>query len=131
EKMRERIPDLAVTTDIIVGFPQESDEDFEETVSLVQEAQFDGAFVFIYSPRIGTPATRLKGQIPEEVKRERIHRLLQVQNEISRRKNEAWVGRTAEVLVEGVSHKDERRLSGRTRQNKLVVFDGPRELIGR
>jgi len=86
--------------------------------------------MFIYSPRIGTPATRLRDQVPEEVKRERIHYLIAVQNEVSRKKNEAWVGRTVEVLVEGTSQKDERLLSGRTRQNKLVVFDGPPELIG-
>lgn len=131
EKMRRAIPDLAVTTDLIVGFPGESDEEFEETLSLVREVEFDGAFMFIYSPRIGTPATRLKEQVPEEVKRERIHRLIETQNAISRKKNEAWVGRTVEVLVEGRSHKDERQLSGRTRQNKLVVFDGDPTLIGK
>jgi len=129
-RMREAIPDLAVTTDLIVGFPGETDEEFLETVDLVREVEFDSAFMFIYSPRIGTPATRLRDQVPEEVKRERIHYLIAVQNEVSRKKNEAWVGRTVEVLVEGTSQKDERLLSGRTRQNKLVVFDGPPELIG-
>ncbi len=131
EKMRSRVKDLAVTTDLIVGFPGETDEEFEETLSLVREVEFDGAFMFIYSPRIGTPATRLKEQVPEEVKRERIHRLIETQNAISRKKNEAWVGRTVEVLVEGTSHKNPRQLSGRTRQNKLVVFDGDPGLIGR
>lgn len=131
EKMREAIPDLAITTDLIVGFPGETEEDFQETIRLVEEVEFDGAFMFIYSPRIGTPATRLKEQVPEEVKRERIYRLIEAQNRISRKKNEEWVGRTVSVLVEGVSHKDESKLSGRTRQNKLVVFDGPQGLIGR
>lgn len=131
EKMRSRIPDLAVTTDLIVGFPGETEEDFQETLSLVQEVEFDGAFMFIYSPRIGTPATRLKEQVPEEVKKDRIHRLIEVQNKISRKKNEEWVGRTAEVLVEGLSHKEKNKLSGRTRQNKLVVFEGDPSLIGK
>jgi len=131
EKMRAAIPDLAITTDIIVGFPGETEEDFMETIRLVEEVEFDGAFMFIYSPRIGTPATRLKEQVPEDVKRERIYHLIEVQNRISRKKNEEWVGRTVEVLVEGVSHKDPSKLSGRSRQNKLVVFSGGQELIGK
>ena len=106
EKMRAAIPDLAITTDLIVGFPGETDEDFMETIRLVEEVEFDGAFMFIYSPRIGTPATRLKEQVPEDVKRDRIYHLIEVQNRISRKKNEEWVGRTVEVLVEGASHKD-------------------------
>lgn len=130
-QMRERIPDLAVTTDIIVGFPGETDDDFLETESILREVRFDGAFIFIYSPRVGTPATRLKEQVPEEIKSERIHRLLEVQNEISLEINETWVGRTADVLVEGVSHKQTDLLSGRTRQNKLVVFEGSEDLIGK
>ncbi len=130
-KMRAEIPDLALTTDLIVGFPGETDEEFMDTVRLVEEAEFDSAFMFIYSPRIGTPATRLKDQVPEDVKKERIHQLIAVQNEISRKKNEAWVGRTARVLVEGTSQKDPGQLSGRTRQNKLVIFDGPTDLIGK
>ncbi len=131
EKMRAAIPDLAITTDIIVGFPGETDEDFMETIRLVEEVEFDGAFMFIYSPRIGTPATRLKEQVPEDVKRDRIYHLIEVQNRISRKKNEEWVGRTVEVLVEGVSHKDPSKLSGRSRQNKLVVFAGGQEFIGK
>ena len=131
DKMRSAIPDLAITTDLIVGFPGETEEDFLETVRLVEEVEFDGAFMFIYSPRIGTPATRLKDQVPEDVKRERIYHLIEVQNRISRKKNEEWVGRTARVLVEGISHKDASKLSGRSRQNKLIVFDGPQDLIGK
>jgi len=131
DKMRSAIDDLAITTDLIVGFPGETDEDFMETIRLVEEVEFDGAFMFIYSPRIGTPATRLKDQVPEDVKRERIHYLIDVQNAISRKKNEAWVGRTVGVLVEGTSHKDSTKLSGRSRQNKLVVFEGPQDLIGK
>jgi len=82
-------------------------------------------------PASARPPTRLKDQVPEDVKRERIHYLIDVQNAISRKKNEAWVGRTVEVLVEGTSHKDSTKLSGRSRQNKLVVFEGPQDLIGK
>lgn len=131
QRMRDAIPDLAITSDFIVGFPGETEEDFLETVSLVQEVQFDSSFMFIYSPRIGTPATRLKDQIPEEVQRDRIHRLIAVQSEVSLKKNLEWVGRTVEVLVEGQSQKDPERLSGRAPSNKLVVFKGDPSLIGR
>lgn len=131
EKMRSRIPDLAVTTDLIVGFPGETEEEFQETLSLVEEVGFDSAFMFIYSPRHGTPATRLRGQLPEEVKRERIHRLIETQNRISLEKNREWVGRTVEVLVEGVSEKEPGSVSGRARNNKLVVFPGGPELVGK
>ena len=133
--MRARIPGLAVTTDIIVGFPGETEEDFDETLRLVREVRFDGAFTFVYSPRPGTAALRLPDPVPEPVKRERIQRLIQLQNAISLERNQALVGRVEEVLVEGASEKDPRRLSGRTRTNKVVVFDAPasrREaLIGR
>lgn len=129
-RMREAIPDLAITSDFIVGFPGETEEDFQETITLVREVEFDNSFMFIYSPRIGTPATRLKDQVPEEVKRDRIHRLIAVQSEMSLKKNQQWIGRTVDVLVEGESHKDPERLSGRAPSNKLVVFKGDRGLIG-
>ena len=129
-RMREAIPDLAITSDFIVGFPGETEEDFQETISLVKEVEFDSSFMFIYSPRIGTPATRLKDQVPEEVQRDRIYRLIEVQSEVSLKKNVEWVGRTVDVLVEGRSQKDPDRLSGRAPNNKLVVFQGHPSLIG-
>lgn len=130
QRMRDAIPDIAITSDFIVGFPGETEEDFQDTVSLVKEVEFDSSFMFIYSPRIGTPATRLKDQVPEEVQRDRIHRLIAVQSEVSLKKNQEWVGRTVDVLVEGKSHKDPDRLSGRAPSNKLVVFQGDPSLIG-
>jgi tRNA-2-methylthio-N6-dimethylallyladenosine synthase len=130
-KIKKAIPDVVLTTDIIVGFPGETDEQFEETLSLVKEVEFDSAFTFIYSPREGTPAAKMKDDVPMEVKKERLARLNQLQNEISRRKNEELRGQVVEVLVEGESKKNPNVLSGRTRTNKLVNFVGPKHLIGK
>lgn len=129
-KIKQAIPDVVLTTDIIVGFPGETDEQFEDTLSLMREVEYDAAFTFIYSPREGTPAAKMKDDIPMEVKKERLYRLNQLQDEISRKKNEALRGRTVEVLVEGESKKNPDILSGRTRTNKLVNFRGPKHLIG-
>lgn len=122
ERMRRRIPHLAVTTDLIVGFPGETEEDFQETLRLVEEVAYDSAFMFMYSPRIGTPAAKLKDHVPEPVKRDRIHRLIALQNEISAKKNRQHVGHLLEVLVEGESRSDPAQVSGRARNNKLVTF---------
>ncbi len=130
-KIKEVIPDVVLTTDIIVGFPGETEEQFEETLSLVREVEYDSAFTFIYSPREGTPAAKMKDDIPMEVKKERLQRLNDLQNEISRKKNEALRGKVVEVLVEGESKKNPNVLSGRTRTNKLVNFTGPKHLIGK
>jgi len=123
-EMRERIPDLAITTDLIVGFPGESDEDFEQTLSLVEEAGFDGAYTFVYSPRYDTEAASLPGQVPEELKRERIERLIELVQKLAREKNRARIGSTEQVLVEGPSRTDETLLRGRTRRNTTVNFSG-------
>src|SRR5690606_9454672 len=131
EKLRKNIPNLTLTTDIIVGFPGETEEEFEDTLSLVREVEFDNAFMFMYSPRPGTGAPNLPNPVPEEVKRERLQRLIQVQNEISARKNAALVGTVQEVLVEGQNEKEPGMLNGRTRGNKLVTFPGSPDLIGR
>jgi len=128
-KMKQAIPDLAVTTDLIVGFPGETEEDFAETLSLVREVQFDGAFMFIYSPRDGTAATRLPETVPEEVKRERIHRLVEQQNTVSLAKNKELIGKRVTVLVDGAG-KEPQTLAGRTRTNKLVVFPAEGRKIG-
>ncbi len=129
-KLREAIPEISLTTDLIVGFPGETEEDFEETLRMVRQVQFDGAFTFIYSPRKGTPAAKMADQVPEDVKRERIYRLIEVQQEISRIKNEEYDGRTVEVLVEGESKTNLEMLTGRTRTNKLVHFAGDPRLTG-
>lgn len=123
-------PDMGITTDIIVGFPGETEADFEETVSLVREAQFDSAFLFKYSPRKGTPATELPGQLPQDVIIERHTKLLALVGEIGRARYERFVGRDVEILVEGPSRKNPARLEGRTRCNKIVVFEGSPRHIG-
>lgn len=129
-KMREARPDLAITTDIIVGFPGETEEDFQETVRAVEQVQFENAFVFRYSPRKGTPAAMMDDQLSEQVKEERNQTLLQVVNRIAMAKNEALIGQVQDVLVEGPSKTNKERLTGRTSQNKPVILDGDKSLIG-
>lgn len=130
DKIKAAIPDVVLTTDIIVGFPGETDEQFEDTLSLVREVKFDSAFTFIYSPREGTPAASMPDNVPMEVKKERLQRLNDLISELSREGNEKLFGQELEVLVEGESKNNPEMLSGRTRTNKLVHFVGPRELIG-
>ena len=131
KKIREKVPDAAITTDIIVGFPGETEEDFEETLNLAREVQYDSAFTFIYSKRKGTPAYDFKEQIPEDIKHERFNRLVEVINESSARKNKVYEGRTEEILVEGTSKNDNTKLAGRTRSGKLVNFEGNKKDIGK
>jgi tRNA-2-methylthio-N6-dimethylallyladenosine synthase len=130
--MRAGIPDLALTTDIIVGFPGETESDFRETMDVVEEVGFDGAFTFVYSPRAGTEAAAMADQIPEDIKRDRIERLIDLVQDVARTRNEARVGRVEEVLVEGPSRTDPALLRGRTRRNTTVNFAGtaqPGELV--
>lgn len=129
-KIRHAIPDAVLTTDIIVGFPGETDEQFEETLSLVKEVQYDFAFSFIYSPREGTPAAEMQDDLPMEVKKLRLQRLNDTLNEFSLQSNLKYIGTTVEVLVEGESKNNSNMLAGRTRGNKLVHFEGPNELHG-
>ena len=123
DMVRAAIPDVAITTDIIVGFPGETEADFQDTLSLVADARYDQAYTFQYSPRPMTEAASFDEHVPKEVVQERFERLLELQNEISLEHNRATIGRTEQVLVEGVSKKDPTRLTGRTRTNKLVHFD--------
>jgi tRNA-2-methylthio-N6-dimethylallyladenosine synthase len=130
--IREHLPDAALTTDIIVGFPGETDADFEETLEVVQEVGYDGAFTFVFSPRRGTAAAELPHHVPHAVKRERMQRLVEVVQRRARERAERFVGRSMEVLVEGPSRTDPARLRGRNRHNKTVNFDGtaaPGELV--
>ncbi len=129
-KIKEAIPNAVFTTDIIVGFPNETDEQFEDTISLVKECQFDGAYTFIYSPREGTPAARMEDNISMEVKKERLQRLNAIVNEHAAKSNAKYKGEIVEVLVEGTSKKNDDVLSGHTRTNKVVNFKGPKSLIG-
>ena len=127
--LRHAMPTIALTTDIIVGFPGETEQDFGETLSLVEAVGFDDAFTFRYSPREGTPATRLKDVVPDQVAGERLERLVAAVRGIARRKNVALVGSTHEVLVEGWAKRGD-LLQGRTRTNKVALFPGPDEWIG-
>ena len=129
-KLREAVPGIAISTDIIVGFPGETEEDFCETLSLAEEIQYDSAFTFLYSPRRGTPAADYENQIPEDVKHERFNRLVEVMNRGSKARNAAFVGRVCRVLVDGPDKKSSGILNGRTEEFKLVDFEGPEELIG-
>ncbi len=122
EYMRERMPDITLTTDIIVGFPGESEEDFEATLRMLREVEYDMIYSFIYSPRKGTPAAQME-QVPDEIKSERFSRLLAVQNEISLKKNQPLVDKTLRVLCDGLSKNNDKVYSGRTDGNKIVFFD--------
>jgi tRNA-2-methylthio-N6-dimethylallyladenosine synthase len=122
--LRAAIPDLALTTDLIVGFPGETDEDFRQTVAAVHEVGFDGAFTFVFSPRSGTEAAEMAGQVPDDLKRERIEELIEVVQHSAARRNAERVGRIEEVLVEGPSRTDDSLLRGRTRRNTTVNFSG-------
>jgi tRNA-2-methylthio-N6-dimethylallyladenosine synthase len=124
EKLRRAQPDIGVSTDIIVGFPGETEEDFEQTLSLAREGEFDMAYIFKYSPRRDTPAADMPGQLTTTVKEERNERLLRLVNEIAARHYEKLVGAQVQILVEGPSKKNPARMMGRTRCNKIVVFDG-------
>jgi tRNA-2-methylthio-N6-dimethylallyladenosine synthase len=123
-QIRERVPDCALTTDIIVGFPGETEEDFAQTMEVVEEVGYDGAFTFIFSPRRGTEAATLPDQVPHPVKRDRMGRLVELVQRRARERAQRFVGRTTEVLVEGPSRTDPSRLRGRTRHNKTVNFEG-------
>lgn len=129
-KIKAAIPDVSLTTDIIVGFPGETEAQFEDTMALVREVGYDSAFTFIYSPRAGTPAADMEDNVPEEVKKERLQRLNALITELSFRSNEKLKGQVLEVLVEGQSKNNPDVLSGRTRTNKLVHFKGPGSLTG-
>lgn len=130
-KIRSAVPECSITTDFIVGFPGETEEDFQDSLDVAKLAEFDAAYTFLYSPRTGTPAAQYADQIPEEVKKERLQRLMDVQAESSRIQNEKLLGRIVEVLVEGPSKSNPDRYQGRTRTNKIALFDrGAEELTG-
>ena len=130
EKLRKTVPNITLSTDIIVGFPGETNEDFEETLSIVKEVEYDSAFTFIYSIRKGTPAEKFEDQIEESEKHRRFDLLVNAVNEISEKKNKAYQDRVEKVLVDGVSKNDKSTLTGRTDGFKLVNFAGKKELIG-
>ena len=124
ERLRDAIPDLALGTDVIVGFPGESDDDFQATLDLVEEVRYDSAFTFIYSPRQGTEAAVMRDQVPDDVKHERLERLVDVVQRLAGERNAERIGVVEEVLVEGASRTDPAVLRGRTRRNTMVNFNG-------
>lgn len=129
-KIKNTVPSAAITTDIIVGFPNETDEDFEETLNVVNECKYDGAFTFIYSPREGTPAAKMKDEIPLSVKEERLHRLNEIVNKYSNMNNQKYLGKTVKVLLVGYSEKDDNKLYGYTETMKLVNVLCDSSLLG-
>lgn len=124
KKLRAAKPQIGITTDIIVGFPGETEKDFEGTLSLAREVEFDNAYIFKYSPRRDTPAAEMPEQVPQKVREERNKRLLETVNEIAANKYKSFVGQQVQILVEGPSKKNALRMTGRTRCNKIVLFDG-------
>jgi len=131
DKLRQAIPETTLTTDIIVGFPGEEEEDFRNTLELVETVGFDGAFTFCYSPLRGTEAAQSEERIPAEISGERLRRLIELQQAILLKKNKSLVGRKFEVMVEGISKKNPDEVEGRTRGNKIIIFPGGKNLIGR
>ena len=129
-KLRKVAPDITISTDIIVGFPGETEEQFEETLSLVEEVRYDSAFTFLYSKRKGTPAAEMPDQIPEDIKHERFNRLVEAVNRISAEKNALYRGRVEKVLCEGPSKRNSLTMCGRTDGFKLVNFRGSKEMVG-
>ena len=131
EKMKTKIPNLTLSTDIIVGFPGETDEEFEDTLEVVKEVRFEQVYMFIYSRRVGTPGDKMKNQIPEEIKHKRFDRLKALVESQIEENNQKYVGTVQKVLVEGLSKNNENMLTGRTDSNKVVVFEGTKDLIGK
>lgn len=130
EKIKSRIPDVALTADIIVGFPHETEEDFLDTLDVVDKIGFETSFMFMYSPRKGTVAAKMEGQLDQEIKKERLQRLIDLQNRKSKEASDSYKGKVERVLVEGPSRKNEEVLTGRTSTNKVVLFAGDKELEG-
>ena len=131
EKMKKQIPNLTLSTDIIVGFPGETDEEFEDTLDVVRKVKFEQVYMFIYSRRIGTPADKMEDQIPEEQKHKRFDKLKALVESQIQENNQKYVGTIQKVLVEGESKNNKRLLTGRTDSNKVVIFEGSKDLIGK
>ena len=129
EKMKNKIPKLTLSTDIIVGFPGETDEEFEDTLEVVEKVKFEQVYMFIYSRRVGTPGDKMKNQIPEDIKHKRFDKLKALVESQIEENNKKYIGTTQKILVEGESKNNSNMLSGRTESNKVVIFEGSKELI--
>ena len=130
-KMKKRIPNILLSTDIIVGFPEETEEDFEETLDVVKKVNFEQIFMFIYSRRDGTVADKNPNQVPEEIKHERFERLKKLFEEQVEENNKKYIGTVQKILVEGFSKNNDKMLTGRTDSNKVIIFEGSKDLIGK
>ena len=131
QKIKKEIPDVVFSADIIVGFPGETEQDFEDTLDVVRKINYDQVYMFIYSRRVGTPGDKMENQIPEEIKHKRFDRLKALVEEQTEKNSERYVGTKQKVLVEGTSKNNDKMLTGRTETNKVVVFDGEKDLIGK
>ena len=130
EKMKNKIPNLTLSTDIIVGFPGETEEEFKDTLDVVEKVKFEQVYMFIYSRRVGTPGDKMENQIPEEIKHQRFNRLKALVESQIEENNQKYIGTIQKVLVEGESKNNSKMLTGRTDSNKVVIFEGPKEWIG-
>ena len=130
-KIKEKIPGVSLTADIIVGFPGETEEDFLDTLDVVDKVRFDNSFMFMYSIRKGTKAADMPNQLDDETKKERLQRLIELQNKISKELSQEYLGKKLRIFVEGPSKKNKDVLSGRTSSNKIVLFEGDKELEGK
>ena len=131
DKIREKIPNVRFTTDIIVGFPGETTEEFEDTLDVVRKVKFEQVFMFIYSRRVGTPADKMEDQIPEEIKHKNFDKLKALVESQIAENNQTYIGTMQKIFVEGTSKNNEEMLTGRTDSNKVVVFEGDKSLIGK
>jgi len=130
EKIKKTLPNISLTTDIIVGFPGETEENFLDTLDVVRKVKYENAYMFKYSIREGTPAATMEEQVPEDIKQKRLLRLMEVQNQNAKEVSESYVGKTVKVLVEGESHRNNTRMTGRISENKVVIFEGKSLLKG-
>ncbi|GFP33535.1 tRNA-2-methylthio-N6-dimethylallyladenosine synthase [Candidatus Hakubella thermalkaliphila] len=130
-KLKESIPQIAITTDLIAGFPSETDNDHSMTIKALRSIEFDGIFAFKFSPRQGTKAAEMEGSINEEIKSQRLNEILRLKDDITLRKNKELIGTLQEVIIEGASKTEKGKLTGRTRTNKIVNFEGDESVIGR
>ena len=128
--MKQNIPNLTLSTDIIVGFPKETDSEFEDTLDVVEKVKFEQVYMFIYSRRVGTPADKMENQVPEEIKHKRFDKLKKLVESQIEENNQKYVGTIQKVLVEGTSKNNDDMLTGRTDSNKVVIFEGDKNLIG-
>ena len=131
KKIKQKVPDVVFSTDIIVGFPGETEEDFEDTLDVIRTVNFEQVFMFIYSKRVGTPAAKMENQIDEKIKHERFERLKELVEKQLEENNKKYIGTTQEILVEGVSKNNKNTLTGRTKTNKIVVLDADNSYIGK